>query len=197
MFKKKYQELKFAKITLGKVKLDKPVVFGWVRNFKLRSDIAKTNKSNILNKILEKINNSVVCLRRDFYAKTFDSNGKYVYIKQVLNYLTQKEFELLSEREQSYFYLTKIVRKWGGPIKIFKFKYPWMFEFKIKRNYITHKKILDGELESEIDRINKVLWDRDRFAFKYLECSKYYIEKYSRSKYKREIKKILKEEELI
>ena len=71
---KKYQELKFAKITLGKVKLDKPVVFKLGKNYQI---LAENNLTLIFDEeAMEELLKDIKYLKRTLVKKRTDLQNK-------------------------------------------------------------------------------------------------------------------------
>ena len=155
------------------IELPKPIRRGWINYFVVRHDFAKSNKAKILNQILPLIQNPIVCDRKDFTINRCDGKKlkKYIPMEHLLNHLYEHEYEKISEEMKSYFYSTELTRKWGGSIKVYVFKLPYMFVEKIKPHYITHTYILHNEVIAEFEYIHDKIWNSDNLGFKYLNYS--------------------------
>jgi hypothetical protein len=150
------------------VPLDKPVRIGFDRFFVIRPDLLRSPKKTILQSLLPIVNNTKFCRHRKFTEKDWRT-GKIRPIEQELNVLDERRFAALTEQQKSYFQLEKRkTKQWHGAIRIdtvFVFKFPWMFEFKIKPSFITHREIPDSELESLRKKLGDKLWTQ-LFAYK-------------------------------
>lgn len=150
------------------VPLDKPIRIGFERYFVIRPDLLRSPKKAILQSILPIVNNTVFCRNRKFMEKDWKT-GKMKPISQELIPLDERRFAALSDQQKAYFVLEKRkVKQWSGAIRIdtvYAFKFPWMFEFKIKPSFITHREIPDGDLASLRKKLGDKLWYQ-RFAYK-------------------------------
>lgn len=162
---------------LGMVKLDAPRFVGYVRIFRLKEQTRNRKDAHVLRRILDLVNTSSYCKKKDFSGGVFTGNayGKYWACwrgsqyddcgRQITKALTQKQFDLLNQQEQSYFYGIDWDYKYGRKLheKIYRLKRPEVYyELFVKRFYIKEVPVLDSELESEIsyyrDRMDENNW---------------------------------------
>lgn len=150
------------------VPLDKPIRIGFDRFFVIRPDLLRSPRKAILQSILPIVNNTSFCRDRKFMTKDWKTRKMRPY-EQELNVLDERRYEALTSQQKSYFQLEKRkTKQWYGSIRIdmvYVFKFPWMFEFKIKPSFITHREIPDSELESLRKKIGDKLWTQ-LFAYK-------------------------------
>jgi hypothetical protein len=167
---KRYNDLLTARRALPLVPLKTPIRYGWERTFTLREDIKKSPKGKFLESLLTKINNKVHCKTKDFVEYDYKT-GKMKPIEQHLSVLDPKEYEKLTPQEQAQFNKEyRQVKYWltSKTIEVYAIKQPWRFVFKIRPSYITHEQMVDGDIESELDKLSDKLWHQG-YAFKYGE----------------------------
>ena len=157
----------------------------------------KGPKGKVAAKLLNYIQNPVVCSDKDFMTNRSENGRKLkrsVPIQQEIRDLHRDEWEKLPEELQTYFSMIEKTRRWGGTIKMFQFKYPWMFETQIKPHYITHAYILHNEVISEYEYVWDKLYNSDMLAYKYLTGRSYHDDyDWNKSK-KRSLEKITTKE---
>jgi hypothetical protein len=143
---------------LGYVELEKPVEAGWVRYFVLRQDVARCKEALFYQRILDRINTKAFCNRKDFLKKSRKTK-KLNPIEQYTMRLRPDEFErrLFTEKEKALFELKIIKEKGGGKHRAYVFLEEWRFDFKVKKHWITHKKVHDNVLEQRIAELGKVV----------------------------------------
>jgi len=170
----RYNELQDAKRDLPVIPLDKPIRNGWERTFVLREDVKRSKDGPFFLSILAKLNNVDHCKRKDFKHKDYRT-GKMKDIVQVIYDLDEKDYVKLSPQEQRhFFYTTKRIRRWHGYTeyrKVYVFDKSWMFVFKVRPSFLTHTKVTDGEIDSEIHKIAHILWDT-KMALVYGLCDR-------------------------
>ena len=134
-----------------------PYQKGWVRKFVLRDDIKNRTDAKEIRHVLDLINVSKVCSRKDFTEKSWKTK-KYEPIVQKLKRIDEATYNKLSEKEKSYFgEWLQIDKKDKHYRKTYAFKYDFWFVFEIKPNMITRHWIPDAELESRYTEIRNKL----------------------------------------
>jgi hypothetical protein len=156
--------------------LEKPIRRGWIRYYIVRPDILKSSRGKIIAKLLNYVQNPYVCADKNFMTIRGENGHKLkhsVPIQQNIKDLDRHEWECLPEELQSYFSMVEKPRRWGGPIKVFQFKYPWMYETRVKPHYITHAYVLRNEVISEYEYVWDKLYNSDMMAYKYITGRSY------------------------
>lgn len=185
------------------VELDEPIRRGWVRFFEVRKDVARSKEGLKLNRLLNIVQTPIICEDKSFMRKAHGwtkKNRKIEPIPQELKRLTPKEFEEVPEDLKKYFSKYKDITKfWGSVIEreMYMVNLDWKFSFRIEPHFVTHVKILHSEAISEYTKLRDRLWSTEALAFKYMDGqTDSYRERYKRSDFKEESKKLLKEVEL-
>lgn len=153
---KKQNELWTKRGDLPLIPLTQPYQRGWTRSFVLREDMARTNEAEFYQGILKRINTEQFSHLKTFKVKK-KRLGKKVFVTkpQYLRTLCEHEWlcakKPLTEREKVHFTKQEVwyeqSKKWTTE---FYFNEPWRFVLKVKPNMITHTKMIDAVLESEI-----------------------------------------------
>jgi hypothetical protein len=198
---KQYNESWRSPYTVNKdavlVPLDKPIRVGFDRYFVIRPDLLRSPKKALLESLLPILNNTCFSKTRKFLRKDWKT-GKMVPMEQELNVLDERKYTALTPQQKSYFVLEKSkVKQWHGAIRIdtvYVFKFPWMFEFKMKPSFITHREIPDGERESISKKLGDKLWGQ-MFAYEAGIASRgwYRDDDYAKTK-KRALERLVKDD---
>jgi hypothetical protein len=158
------------------IPLEKPIRRGWIRYYVVRPDVLKSSRGKTIAKLLNYVQNPYVCADKNF-TTTRGENGRKLKqptpIQQNVRDLYQHEWERLPEELQNYFSMVEKTRRWGGPIKVFQFKYPWMYDTLVKPHYVTHAYVLHNEVISEYEYVWDKLYNSDTLAYKYLTGRSY------------------------
>jgi hypothetical protein len=145
------------------VELDKPVRSGYHRFFVLREDVARSDDAPLYKKLLVEMQSHQYSKNKEFLYKSYPSN-KLVPMEHNLSFIEHKRWnELNYTPKQAAMFdqlwiqhrdvrgrLTKSGRY------VFAFKKPWAFVAKVQPHYITHRIVINPQLESEI----KELYDK-------------------------------------
>ena len=149
LFKSKWQ--------LGWIELNPPVTRGWKRYFVLRDDIARSKDAAFFQGILDKVNTTDYCSRRDFKAKQ-RSRGKKFYSVTTQQLKNSKQLDLrkvtFTDKEWSFFE-ERDVPDWTGKkfYKAFVFTEQWRFVLRIRPNVITTSRVRDEAIEQRLGEI--------------------------------------------
>ncbi|MDA6071352.1 hypothetical protein NJT12_17165 [Flavobacterium sp. AC] len=162
-FEKHLIHLRKLEVDLWKKYSDLPLILleipyrkGWQRNFVLREDIARSNDSSFYEALLEKINTWQYASEKSFKRKK-KRKRKNVYAEklQTVKEFSESEWKssklTLTEKEKMHFYKRE---QWCPNCKCYHIHYvfnePWRYVLRITANMITHTKMVDAVLESEI-----------------------------------------------
>jgi hypothetical protein len=156
---KKRSELWQQQLALPMVPLENPYQSGWKRYFVLREDIAHSPRAEFYTLLLHKINTIEYHHDKTFKRKK-RRRGRYGYeikrqwLRELTPYLWNSSKLDLSEQERACFsevetYDIKTRRQEISYV----FTEPWRYRLKVSPHMITHKKLLDSEIVSELDQI--------------------------------------------
>ena len=153
------------KKNLGWQPLLPPVQKGWKRSFVLRDDVARCKQAEFFEKILAKINTYDWSYRKDFKVKK-RRLGRKNYVVKEQKLLAPYDWYFMKLRfndaEKQFFHE---VLYWDnrGRIKAIRYVFnePWRFVLRVKPNIVTRIRIKDGELESNIKRLDNYLERND------------------------------------
>lgn len=169
-FEKQLIQLRKLEVELWKKRQDLPLVplttpyqKGWQRSFVLREDITRSNDSSFYTVLLEKINTVQFSSEKSFKKKK-KRKRKHVYVEklQSLKEFSESEWRSpkleLTEKEKIHFYKRE---RWCPNCKRYKIHYvfrePWRYVFRVRPNMITHTKMIDTVLESEIQLLDNYI----------------------------------------
>jgi hypothetical protein len=144
---------------IGPFKLETPYQSGWWGTYELRQDILNRKDSDFFKWVLEYINSKKHCNREDFKTNHFLNKNKIISIKPELKSIRQNIFEKMTKHSQwgkkveRYFIENKIHNSWVGSYNIFKFTFPWIYEWKTTPCWIVEYYDLKGNVVSEIQEL--------------------------------------------
>lgn len=146
------------------VPLEEPYQRGWKRHFVLREDIQRSAMGHFYQQFLKNINTFQFSPDKSFKAKRKRKQRKTtVDRKQFLREFPEwqwnsDKYHSLNELEKTQFHLYE---KWDDKSKtvkmVYRFNEPWRYVLKIVPNLITHVKLLDSQLEQDIQRLDNFI----------------------------------------
>lgn len=146
------------------VPLEIPYQRGWKRHFILREDIKRSAMADFYQELLRNINTSQFNPDKSFKVKRKRKQGKTtVERKQFLREFPEWQwhndrYQSLSELEKAHFHLYEKWDKNGRTLKmVYRFNEPWRYVLKVVPNMITHAKLLDSQLEQDLQRLNNFI----------------------------------------
>ena len=156
-------ELLKKRRALPLVPLATPYQKGWERRFVLREDVARSNEALFYKTLLEKINTVQHASEKSFKRKK-KRKRKHLYVEelQIVKEFSESEWRspklAFTEKEKIHFYKKE---RWCPNYKCYKIRYvfsePWRYVLRVRPNMITHTKMVDAVLESEIDRVRNYI----------------------------------------
>lgn len=169
-FEKQLRQFRKLEVELWKKRQDLPLVplttpyqKGWQRSFVLREDITRSSESSFYQILLEKINTWQYSSEKSF-KKRKKKKRKHVFVEklQTVKEFSESEWRSsklgLTEKEKMHFYKRE---RWCPNCKRYKIHYvfnePWRYVFRVKPNMITHTKMVDADLESEIQVLDNYI----------------------------------------
>ncbi|KAA5533521.1 hypothetical protein F0919_13350 [Taibaiella lutea] len=141
------------------VPLEIPYQKGWVRTFRLRDDVARSNQAEFYQTLLKKINTKDFCNDKSFLRKKRGKRKKgYEPKEQWLRTFTEEEWSnpklKITEQEKQHFFLKEYPMSHSKCIKKrYTFIEPWRYVFQIKPHMITHAKLVDEVLEQQMQQL--------------------------------------------
>ena len=155
------------------VELDKPVPNGYIRYFVLRNDISRSKKAKDIQYLLDTFLQNQWWCRTKKFPKKSDLRRRHGVggwewlqeeIKQEPELLSKEKWNKVPERFQRYFKKVELEKRpWDNvTVYAYKFKYRWMFSFKIEHDYYTHQRLPQGDVDSEMERLDDKLWHQGR-----------------------------------
>ncbi|WP_343744740.1 hypothetical protein [Chitinophaga sp.] len=146
------------------VPLKPPVQKGYVRFFVLRDDVARGKQASFFENILLKINTKEYFHRKDFKKKK-RVRGKKVWVDkgQFLRTLSLSEFQKLrfTHEEAALFEERMEMPRYGNKeVPVMVFKEPWRFVLRVRPHILTHQRIVDPVLESQIQELDNYITSR-------------------------------------
>lgn len=196
------------------VELAKPYQKGWECFIVLRDDIKGSSKGELLEKLINigykpyrYIRNvsDVKNIRKGLKSLTISKNVKdlaiynYSYAKgfrriYTIDYtpekihISKKKYESLTAQEQKYFSKEYSVK---GVLVGYKLELPnHYFTLKTRPYFITHQKVIDCKLESELGYVNNLITQNQVWRKLYPHKDSYYNYGYKRFKEKRFLQEI-------
>ncbi|MCP2025662.1 ATP-dependent Clp protease ATP-binding subunit ClpA [Flavobacterium sp. HSC-32F16] len=161
--RKSEKELWLKRKNLPLVPLENPYQKGWQRNFILREDIARSNEASFYSTLLEKINTWQFSSEKSFKRKK-KRKRRNVYVEKIQTVKEFSEWEWrsskleLTEKEKAHFYKRE---RWCSNFKRYKIHYvfnePWRYVLRVSPYMITHTKMVDSDLESEIQLLDNYI----------------------------------------
>lgn len=161
--RKREKELWSKLKNLPLVPLESPYQKGWERSFVLREDVARSSEAEFYRTLLEKINTWQFSSEKSFKRKK-KRKRRNVYVEKLQ---TVKEFSEwdwrspkleLTEKEKTHFYKRE---RWCSNFKRYKIHYvfnePWRYVLRVSPYMITHTKMVDSDLESEIQLLDNYI----------------------------------------
>lgn len=156
---RKQDELYDIKNALGYEKLEKPYQYGYNAFHVLRDDISRRKDADVFQHLLD--NYSVTTWSKDgvfyrVYRKFVSDNRPHFKLICEADYLKlepkyKKYFRHVEDKDQKF---------WNGTVNKFYRCYlePHFLVMKVVNSYITHKKVIDSEIERELDFVDDKIY---------------------------------------
>lgn len=153
------RELFNARKELPLVPLEIPYQQGWVRFFVLREDVLRSPQAEFFQHLLTKINTYKYSNAKSF-SKKVRKKGKRIVVEEHQElcrvYPQQWNCEKLglTDKEKTYFtYVEKWCQNFDRMLRYYEFNESWRYVLRVKPHFVTHRKAIDAEIESELDCI--------------------------------------------
>lgn len=149
------------------IPLENPYQKGWQRCFVLREDVGRSSEAEFYRTLLEKINTWQFSSEKSFKRKK-KRKRRNVYVEKIQTVKEFSEWEWkspkleLTEKEKVHFYKRE---RWCSNFKRYKIHYvfnePWRYILRVSPYMITHTKMVDSDLESEIQLLENYIVNLD------------------------------------
>lgn len=149
------------------IPLENPYQKGWQRCFVLREDVGRSSEAEFYRTLLEKINTWQFSSEKSFKRKK-KRKRRNVYVEKIQTVKEFSEWEWkspkleLTEKEKVHFYKRE---RWCSNFKRYKIHYvfnePWRYVLRVSPYMITHTKMVDSDLESEIQLLENYIVNLD------------------------------------
>jgi len=135
---------------LGYIELEEPIHHGYDSFFVLRDDISRRKDAPLLEDLLKNYTSVAWCRNKDFIVKR---RGKKEKIEPSLVHVSVAAYLLFSPKKQEFF--TKhFIRGWHSVREVYCLNLPrHYYVIKKKKSYITHRKVMDAQLQSDLDLV--------------------------------------------
>lgn len=150
------------------IPLEVPYQSGWKRHFVLREDIKRSATADFYQELLKNINTIQYHVDKSFKAKRKRKHRKTsVDRKQFLREFPEWQwnndrYHSLNELEKVHFHLYEKWDKNGKTRKmVYRFNEPWRYVLKVVPHIITHVKMLDSQLEQDIQLLDNHIQRHD------------------------------------
>ena len=157
---KKKIKLMQGKHALNKVELPKPERWGYKRFFVLREDVANSKEAEFYKGILKLVQNTVLSRDKEFLYKDYKTKKK-LPIEQHIGNISHKDWNKmiaenkLTAKQQACFELRWYFNKNGkSGFYVYELIKDYMFVYKVQPHYITHRFIINPQLESELKELS-------------------------------------------
>ncbi len=148
------------------VKLDVPIHVGFIKYFIINPEVIEklrnTNRLETVKTLLNRLNNTIFSKNRNFLVKKRSKNRfKYKKESPKLRHLFAREYMELPDDQKYYFTQTSYYNRYTKSLyNVYVFNRMEFLQEKIAPYFITHKKVVDTDLESERSFIEDKFWTR-------------------------------------
>ena len=150
---KRHSELQRQRRALGYVELEKPIRHGWFKTIELTPLVERYKNRKVIKEVFKKIRTSYWGATKEKARQHWDQDRSRYMLSKDKPTLSRKSYNKLSDQGKDlctfFRYKDPITRKYKGrfyvnlPAGCFKIRY--------RRSYITHYRIIDPEIEAELD----------------------------------------------
>ena len=156
---KRQQELYKQRHELGYIKLKEPIRHGWFKVMELTPFVEQYKNADAIKEVFDKITTSYWGATKEKAEQYWDKERtRYMLVKDKPT-ISKRSFRKLSEKAKElcvfFRYKNEYTGQRGGRFYVNLPK--GSFEVRFRRSYITHRKIIDPAIESEIAQLDNVL----------------------------------------
>jgi hypothetical protein len=167
---KEYNSLWKIKCNLGWYKLEKPIRHGWYKQLTLRTDISRRKDAWIFEEVIS--NAGMIAWGRDkkmadkIWVKKLRKSECRIFDYPGMKRILRKDYQKLKPKVQACFIpVPKNIGNYytGDYISILP---SWYFETYYEKAFITHRRILDPELDSRMDELENMFESNKYYNFR-------------------------------
>ncbi len=151
-----------ARRNLGSYELKKPIRHGWYKHLELRKDISRRKDAAIFQNIIDVAGANIWAREKKLAdAKwSYMLNRENAHVEPGILKLDKRQFKKLMHKAKAHFERVEVRASWGfGTVKEFHCTVPhYYFVETYTKAYITHRKIIDAELERKSDELDALLF---------------------------------------
>jgi len=167
MWTKKWKLVNSKRGHVELVELPKPIRHGYKRSFVLRDDVARSDDAKILREVLKEIQHVQFSKNKEFEYRNY-TDRKMKPMEHEPNPIEHKKWNEL-QKKSATFKIARVIdmfeeiwianRDFRGRImksgrNVFVFRKRWMLAEKVEPNYMTHRFIINPQLESELQELH-------------------------------------------
>jgi hypothetical protein len=146
-------ELHRQQRALGYIELEKPIRHGWFKTIELTASVEQYKNRNAIKEVFKKIITSYWGATKEKARQCWDQDRSRYMLAKDKPTISRKSYSQLSDQGKDlcvfFRYKHPITRKYHGRFYV---NLPvGCFKIKFKRSYITHRRIIDPEIEAELD----------------------------------------------
>lgn len=158
---KELDELYEAQDNLGYYPLKKPIRHGWYKYLKLRDDVSRRKDAYVFQNIIDVAGITIWGRNLEEVDQKWmirEADLRHISLPGIWK-LDRKQLQDLNPKAQRFFQGIEIINgSWLCGIIYYECRAPiHYFEPTYKRAYITHRKIIDSEIESRIEQLENRL----------------------------------------
>jgi hypothetical protein len=156
---KRRRELFDAVYELGFIKLEEPIRHGWFKEIIITKDVERYKNAKAIKEVYEKIKTSYWGVTKEKAQKAWDKERSLYGLSKDKPTISTKSYRKLSDKAKSLCVVFKCKVEHRPKLKTrFYVNLPkGCTKIKFTRSYITHRKRIDPNLESEIDYLKNQL----------------------------------------
>ncbi len=149
----RHNELHRQRRALGHIELEKPIRHGWFKVMELTPLVERYKNAKAIKEVYGKLRASCWGATKEKAQQVWDSQRSRYMLTKDKPTLSRKSYNKLSDQGKDlctfFRYRDPITRKYKGrfyvnlPVGCYKIRY--------RRSYITHYRIIDPEIEAELD----------------------------------------------
>ncbi|MEN7550731.1 hypothetical protein AAG747_22615 [Rapidithrix thailandica] len=166
---KQIERLSIAQQKLGYVRLEKPVRHGWFKHLVLRQDIANREDAAVFQEIVKIAAKWIWGRDKPHVNKEWERAAENNKLFQFpgFKFIEKDRYKLLSGKAKKYFKEYELYwSPWLGSVKAYYCLVPsYYFVPGYTKAYLTHRKVIDGELERRIAELEVQLNQRELYPY--------------------------------
>ena len=149
-------KLEEIKRNLGYRELEKPVHHGYEAFFVLRDDIARRADAYVFQHLIDNYTTTTWSKTKEFYIK---KKRYHIDNRPTFTTISERQYTNLDLRVKKYFFHDKEYPRWDGTIM----RWfccgipPYYLVMKIRKSYLTHERVIDSELERQLNFVGDKL----------------------------------------